>query len=160
VGLPSIDLQCRNDEIMPRLAEAIQAMWLRQLGVHTTITQVEQKTWIQNQQTLNYGISTAAWTADFPDPVTFLGLFTSDSSYNWTGWKNPAYDRLLSDAANLSDQTKRLALFQQAEALLLSDTPVTPIHYGALTYLIHPAVHGWDPAPLVFRRFQKVSLEP
>ena len=81
---------------MPRLAEAIQAIWQRELGVRITIAQVEQKTWIQNQQTLNYAISTAAWTADFPDPVTFLGLFTGDSSYNWTGWKNPAYDHLLS----------------------------------------------------------------
>ena len=159
-GLPAIDLQCRNDEIMPRLAEALQAMWQRELGVHTTISQVEQKTWIQNQQSLNYGISTAAWTADFPDPVTFLGLFAGDSSYNWTGWKNSAYDRLLAEAAGLADQTQRYELFQQAETLLLADAPVTPLHYGALTYLIHPAVRGWDPAPLVFRRFQKVSLEP
>lgn len=159
-GLPAIELQCRNDEIMPRLAEALQAMWQRDLGVRTTIAQVEQKTWIQNQQTLNYGISTAAWTADFPDPVTFLGLFTADSSYNWTGWRNPAYDQLLNEAANLTDRPGRHELFQQAEALLLHDAPVTPLHYGALTYLIHPAVRGWDPAPLVFRRFQKVSLEP
>ncbi|MDI1334597.1 MAG: peptide ABC transporter substrate-binding protein [Lacunisphaera sp.] len=159
-GLPAIELQCRNDEIMPRLAEALQAMWQHDLGVRITLAQVEQKTWIQNQQTLNYGISTAAWTADFPDPVTFLGLFTTDSSYNWTGWKNPAYDQLLNDAASLSDMPKRYELFQQAEALLLNDAPVTPLHYGALTYLINPAVRGWDPAPLVFRRFQKVSLEP
>jgi len=159
-GLPAIELQCRNDEIMPRLAEALQAMWQRDLGVRVTLAQVEQKTWIQNQQTLNYGISTAAWTADFPDPVTFLGLFTGASSYNWTGWKNPAFDKLLADAANLIDMGPRYELFQQAEALLLDDAPVTPLHYGALTYLIHPAVRGWDPAPLVFRRFQKVSLEP
>lgn len=159
-GMPPIELLCRNDEIMPRLAEALQAMWQRELGVRVTIAQVEQKTWIQNQQSLNYGVTTAAWTADFPDPVTFLGLFTADSSYNWTGWKSPAYDRLLAEAANLTDLAKRDELFQQAEALLLADVPVTPLYYGSSAYLIHPAVHGWDPAPLVFRRFQKVSLEP
>src|SRR5690606_3469399 len=30
-GFPVIDIQCRNDEIMPRLAEALQAMWQRDL---------------------------------------------------------------------------------------------------------------------------------
>ena len=158
-GLPVIELQTRNDELMPRLAEAMQAAWQRELGVRTSITQVEQKTWVQNQQNLNYTVSTSAWTADFPDPVTFLGLFTGDSSYNWTGWKNPAYDRLLAQAAATLDPRQRLEIFQQAEQLLLDESPVAPVHFGAQTYLIHPAVKGWVPAPLVFRRYQYVTLQ-
>jgi len=159
-GLPVIELQARNDELMPRLAEAMQATWQRELGVRVSLNQAEQKIWIQNQQTLNYAISTAAWTADFPDPVTFLGLFTSDSSYNWTGWKSPAYDRLLAAAAVTTDLQKRYEIFQQAEQVLLDEMPITPLHFGAQTYLIHPAVQGWVPSPLVFRRYQQVSLSP
>ncbi len=158
-GLPTIDIQCRNDEIMPRLAEALQAMWQRDLGLRTTISQVEQKTWIQNQQTQNYGISTAAWTADFPDPVTFLGMFTANSAYNWTGWNNADYEKLMNTAAETVDARQRFEVFQQAEALLLNESPVAPIFYGAQTYLLHPAVKGWEPAPLIFRRFQVVRLE-
>jgi oligopeptide transport system substrate-binding protein len=157
---PVIDIQCRNDEIMPRLAEALQAMWQRELGIRTTISQLEQKTWIQNQQNLNYGISTAAWTADFPDPVTFLGLFTGNSAYNWTGWKNAAYEQLMDRAGGTGDAARRYELLQQAEALLLQEAPVAPLCCGAQTYLIHPAVKGWAPAPLVFRRFQLVKLQP
>lgn len=157
-GLPVIPIQCRNDEIMPKLAEALQAMWQRDLGLRTTISQLEQKTWIRNQQNLNYGISTAAWTADFPDPVTFLGLFTAGSAYNWTGWKSAGFDQLMDRASATADPAARAGLLQQAEAALLEDAPITPLYYGAQTYLIHPAVHGWDPAPLMFRRFQQVEL--
>jgi len=157
-GLPVIDIQCRNDEIMPRLAEALQAAWQRELGLRTTVSQLEQKTWIQNQQTLNYGISTAAWTADFPDPITFLGLFAADSAYNWTGWRSPDYEKLLATAALTPDPSQRLEILQRAEAVLLDEAPIAPLHYGAQTYLIDPAVHGWDPAPLVFRRYQIVEL--
>jgi oligopeptide transport system substrate-binding protein len=157
-GAAVIDIQCRNDEIMPRIAEALQAMWQRDLGLRTTISPFEQKTWIQNQQTLNYGISTAAWTADFPDPVTFLGMFTANSAYNWTGWKHAEYERLMTSAETISNPQQRYDVLQQAEALLLQDSPVAPIHVGAQTYLIHPAVKGWDPAPLIFRRFQIVEL--
>jgi oligopeptide transport system substrate-binding protein len=157
-GLPEIELQCRNNELSPRLAEALQAIWLRELGVRITLAPLEQKTWVQNQQTLNYAITLAAWTGDYPDPLTFLGLFTSDSSYNWTGWKQPAYDRLLADAARALDPRQRFEVFQQAEQLLLDEAPVAPVHLGAQTYLIDPAVHGWVPAPLVFRRFQLIHL--
>jgi oligopeptide transport system substrate-binding protein len=158
-GLPEIEIQTRNDELSPRLAEALQAMWQRELGVRTTIAPMEQKTWIENQKTLAYAVSLAAWTADFPDPVTFLGLFTADSAYNWTGWKNSAYDALLARAAVTADPKARYALFQDAERQLLQDAPVAPVYFGAQTYLLHPSVRGWEPAPLVFRRYQLVRLQ-
>lgn len=159
-GFPVVELQAKSDELMPRVAEALQAVWHRELGVKVEIVQLEQKTWIQNQQALTYAISTGSWTADFPDPVTFLGLFTGESSYNWTGWKNPAYDRLLTDAAATPNPQKRYEFFQQAEQLLLDEAAITPLYFGAQTYLLHPAVRGWVPSPLVFRRYQKVSLSP
>lgn len=159
-GFPPFELQARNDELMPRLAEALQAAWQRDLGIRVSIAQVEQKTWISNQQTLSYGISTAAWTADYPDPQTFLSLFSSNSAYNWTGWKNADYDALLTSAAATPDAAARLELFQDAEKVLLESAPVAPLYFGAQTYLIHPAVRGWEPSLLVFRRYQKVWLEP
>ena len=150
----------RSDEIHQRLAEALQAIWLRELGVRVSIAQVEQKTWIQNQQTLNYGISTAAWTADFPDPVTFLGLFAANGTYNWTGWASPEFDALLQQAAASLDSAPRTELFQQAERRLLEEAPVAPLFFGAQTYLIDPAVRGWEPSLLIFRRYQLVRFDP
>ena len=159
-GFPVLEVQARNDEIHPRLAEALQAIWLRELGVRVSIAQVEQKTWIQNQQTLNYGISTAAWTADFPDPVTFLGLFAANGTYNWTGWASPEFDALLQQAAASLDSAPRTELFQQAERRLLEEAPVAPLFFGAQTYLIDPAVRGWEPSLLIFRRYQLVRFDP
>lgn len=159
-GFPAVDLQVLNNEIHPKLAEALQAAWQRDLGIRISIAPVEQKIWVQNQQTLNYTLTTSAWTGDFPDPVTFLGLFTGDSSYNWTGWKNAKYDELLARAATTLDPAQRYEIFQQAETLLLDEAPVAPVFFGAQTYLLSPAVKGWPPAPLVFRRFQLVELKP
>lgn len=161
-GFPSVELMVRNDEIMPRLAEAIQAMWRTELGIEATITQVEQKTWIQNQQTLNYTVCLSAWTADFPDPLSFLELFLPQGAYNWTGWNNEGYQRRLAMAAAATPGATRVryAVLRDAEALLLREAPVAPLYFGAQTYLLHPAVKGWAPSPLAFRRFQRVSLAP
>jgi oligopeptide transport system substrate-binding protein len=156
-GLPSLDLQVRNDEYQPRLAEVLQAQWKKELGVNLTITPLEQKTWVQNQQTLNYTLSGAGWIGDFVDPVTFLDLFVSGGGNNWTGWASPAYDDLIRHAA--ADPVARLDYFQQAEALLLEQAPVAPVYFGVRAYLIHPAVRGWEPSLLGLHQYKKVYLQ-
>ena len=67
-------------------------------------------------------------------------------------------DLLLDGTDQTADAARRLELFQQAEALLLQEAPVTPLVFGSRTYLIHPAVKGWEPSPLGVHRFQLVEL--
>ncbi|MDI1250638.1 MAG: peptide ABC transporter substrate-binding protein [Lacunisphaera sp.] len=158
-GLPTLDLQVRNDEYQPRLAEVLQAAWKKELGVNLTITPLEQKTWVQNQQSLNYTLSGAGWIGDFVDPVTFLDLFVSGGGNNWTGWADPAYDRLIDQAARTADPAARHGFFQQAEARLLEQAPVAPVYFGIRAYLLHPAVRGWEPSLLGLHQYKKVYLE-
>jgi oligopeptide transport system substrate-binding protein len=158
-GIPAIEVQVRNDEVQPPVMEAIQEMWARELGIHVTLATLEQKTWLQNQQTLNYAISTAGWAGDFLDPVTFLDLFVTGGGNNWTGWGDGGYDRLIQQAAGASDPQARFGLFQSAEALLLEQGPVAPLYFGARAYLIEPSVKGWTPALLGYHRYAFVRLE-
>lgn len=158
-GLPIIPVQVLNDESQPRMMEAIQAMWRRELGVRVTIEPYEQKTWLQNQQTMTHTLGVLGWTADFADPVTFLDVFRTGNGQNWTGWGSPDYDRLIEQAANTSDPQARFEVFQKAEALLLQAAPVAPLVFRARTYLIHPAVKNWEPSPLGLHRFQLIRLE-
>jgi len=158
-GLPVIELQVRNNELEPKITEALQAMWQRELGVRISLAQLEQKTAIQNQTTLGFTLGSNGWVADFADPVTFLDLFTTGGGNNWTGWGDPAYDRLIAAAARTLDPQARYGLFQQAEELLLQQAPVIPLVFGARNYLIDPAVHGWEPAPLGIYQYKKIYLQ-
>ncbi len=159
-GFPVVPVQVLNDENQPKMMEAIQAMWQRELGIRVTIEPYEQKTWLQNQQTMTHTLGVLGWTADFADPVTFLDIFRTGNGNNWTGWGNADYDHLLDQAANTADPAARLELMQKAEALLLDAAPVAPLVYRARTYLINPAVKNWAPAPLGLHRFQLVDLQP
>ncbi len=158
-GLPPFELQVRNDDVLPRVIEAVQAMWQRELGLQVSIAQLEQKTAIQNQRLMDFTVGANAWTADFADPVSQLEVFLKDSGSNWTGWGDPAYDRALAAAAVTPDQARRFDLFQQAEALLLEQAPIAPLVFGARNYLIHPTVKGWEPAPVGINQYKKVYLE-
>jgi oligopeptide transport system substrate-binding protein len=80
----------RNDEVQPPGHGGDPGHVGEGLGVHATLATLEQKTWIQNQQTLNYAVSTSGWAGDFLDPVTFLDLFVTGGGNNWTGWGDKA----------------------------------------------------------------------
>jgi oligopeptide transport system substrate-binding protein len=157
-GLPAIEVQVRNDNVQQAVMEAVQEMWRRELGVRVTLASIEQKTWLQNQQTLNYSISTAGWAGDFLDPVTFLDLFVTGGGNNWTGWGDSAYDRMIADAAEARGAGERMEAFQRAEAYLLEKGPVAPLYFGAHSYLIQPYVRGWTPAVLGYHRYAFVRL--
>ncbi len=158
-NFPVLEIQTKNDNIWRAVAEAIQEMWKRELGIHVTIASLEQKTWLANSHALSYQITFYRWIGDYNDPSTFLYLFKSDSGNNNTGWANADYDRLNNAADRAADPATRDALLQKAEALLLDEAPIAPIYYGTRTYLIQPFVKGWVPALLGYHRYQLIDLE-
>jgi oligopeptide transport system substrate-binding protein len=158
-GLPSVEIQVRNDDVLPRVIEAVQAMWQRELGVPVTIAQLEQKTAIQNQRLMDYTVGANGWTSDYADPLSLLEVFLKDSGSNWTGWGAAGYDQALAEAANTPSQARRFELFQQAEAILLEQAPVVPLIFGGRNYLIDSSVQGWEPAPVGMNQYKKVYLK-
>ena len=67
---------------------------------------------------------------DFTDVANFDKLV-----YGVTGYYNKAYDDLMSQAMVETDPAKRADLLHQAEALLLSDMPITPVVHFTTSYL-------------------------
>ena len=125
-------VQVLNDENQPRMMEAIQAMWQRELGINVTIEPFEQKTLFQNQQNLAHTLGFLGWTADFPDPATFLEIFRTGNGQNWTGWGDKAYDALLDQATATADPVTRADIMEfDLDSISLDlDTPAAPAPVG------------------------------
>ncbi len=68
-----------------------------------------------------------SWVADFPDSHSFMNVFTSSSESNYTGWSNPAYDKLVETAVSTSEESVRAALYAQAQRILLEDAVILPL---------------------------------
>jgi len=156
---PKTEIQFSAPVIDPKVVEAIQEMWRRELGINVAIAQLEYRVQINNQHLLDFQISASRWIGDYNDPSTFTDLMTSQSGNNDTGWKNPAFDKLVESAARERDEAKRYALLQQAEKLMLDEAPVVPIFFGTRTYLIRPELKGWVPTLLGLHRYQTLRLE-
>ena len=158
-GFPAVETITFNTDLNLKVLESLQQRWQTELGVTVVLAPKEKNTWIADERRLAYQISLARWIADYADPVAFLELFLAGGGNNATGWADAEYDRLVQDAAAEIDPARRNALFQSAERRLLAAAPIAPLYHGTRSYLAHPAVRGWEPALLGFRRYQHLWLE-
>lgn len=161
-GFPAFELMTLSSELNQRIAEAVQQMWRRELGLGATISQKEFKVLLQvvDNAVLDYAVARGRWIAEYPDPLTYLAIFTSGSGINCTGYADSGYDARLAAAAATTNPATRLAALREAEAHLLEQMPIAPIFWGARTTLVAPSVRGWKNSPLGFHNYQDVWLEP
>jgi oligopeptide transport system substrate-binding protein len=159
-GLPAFELLFNNSENHRVIAEAIQEMWRRGLGVQVNLFNQESKVVLSARRSGDYQILRSDWVADYADPRSFLNLWRSGSGNNYTGWSNPDYDALLFAASRAPEPAERNALWRKAETLLLHDSAIIPIYYYTHVFLIQPSVQGWYPTLLDHHPYKYVWLKP
>ena len=158
-GLPTIEILYNNSEILRLVAEAIQQMWRRDLGLDVRLVNQEYKVVFASRRAGDYQVLLGSWTADYLDATTFLDMWRSDSGNNHTGWTDPAYDALSNRAKTIADPAARAAVLAEAESLVLDAAPIIPIYFNTHVYLLHPAVKGWHPTPMDHSDYRYVWLE-
>ena len=101
--------------------EVVLEMWKQELGVEVEIQQVEWATYLEDLDAKKFqAYAGLGWEADYPDPQDFLDiLFHSESSINHGDFKNAEIDAILEEARVESDINKRIALYHQAEQMIV-----------------------------------------
>ena len=85
----------------------------------------------------------SSWVGDYNDAYTFAQYLKSDFGLNLPGYRNPRYDALLTKAAAETDRTRRRALLEEAERVMLEDQPLLPLYFYVNKHLVKPYVKGW-----------------
>lgn len=141
-GMPRVAILFNTSEDHRRIAEAIQAMWKRELSIDVELANQEWGSYLNACVTLQYDVARRSWIGDYLDPNTFLSCFITGDGNNRTGWSNARYDRLVRDAGYELNPQKRLAMLAEAEKVLLDESPVIPIYHYATNELVKPWVKG------------------
>jgi len=77
----------------------------------------------------------------------FKLLYTSDAAWNETRWNNAAFDKVVNEARGTADETKRKALYAEAQKLMNEEVPsIIPVFFDVLAakrdwvsgYEVHP----------------------
>lgn len=158
-GFPTLELLFNTNESHRLIAEAVQAMWKRELGIDVRLVNQEWKVFLNSISTGDFQIARAGWVGGYFDPNAFLENFLSGGANNRTGFADARYDSLIAAAARTAAPSVRRELFQEAEARLLAAAPIMPIYDYTDPYLIRPSVHGWTPNALDYHLYQDVWLE-
>lgn len=159
-GFPPFDLLFNTQEVHRRVAEAVQQMLRTNLNLQVNLYNQEFQSYLASVSSMNYHSARASWIGDYPDPNTFLELWITGGGNNNTGWSNPDYDRLIDQAARAGYQEERYQFFQEAEAILLEESPVIPIYHFRNNYLIRPSLKNWHSNILNRQSYQHLYLDP
>ena len=129
---------------------AMAEMWQKNLGVTITVENIEPNFYYDQIYAGNHGqLFQGGWCADYPDPENFADvLFHTGSNQNSGGYSNPALDALLEQARVEQDVTKRIALYQQAEQMLVDDAPVLFTTHSLSYQLVKPYIKGYVFTPI------------
>ena len=139
--------------------QAMIEMWKTNLGIEIEIVQTDEATFWQDLDKGEYQMFTAGWVMDYPDPEDILDiLFYSQSRQNNTQYSNPQVDDLLVQARTEQDTAKRMALYQQAEQIILDDAAWIPLYNGRDHILVKPYVKGYLLPPMVIPRLKYISI--
>jgi ABC-type oligopeptide transport system substrate-binding subunit/tetratricopeptide (TPR) repeat protein len=82
------------------------------------------------------------WFADYPDPDSMLRVtFHSREGFINTGWHSARFDALVEEAARIADRKRRMALYREADRILVAEEAVVvPLGYGRGRILVKPWV--------------------
>jgi oligopeptide transport system substrate-binding protein len=135
--LPPITLTVTDSDTGEMYAE----MYKQVLGVDVQVEVVDWGPYLNGLDNQAYQMFSLGWIGDYPDPQNFLDLlFHSGSAYNHGAYSNPAVDELIEAARTEQDHGARMALYQQAEQLLVEDAAWIPIYHSSGYYLVKPYV--------------------
>jgi len=143
---------------------AMAEMWQQNLGVAITVENLEPDYFTEQVNAGNHGqLISGGWCADYPDPENFADvLFHSGSAQNNGGDSNPALDTLLEQARVEQDVNKRIAMYQQAEQILVDDAAALWTTHSLSYELVKPYVkgHTFTPIDIPIQRYMWLDGKP
>ncbi|MYL33878.1 peptide ABC transporter substrate-binding protein [Pontibacillus yanchengensis] len=157
--LPAVTLNYNTSESHKAIAETMQQMYKKNLGVDIELANAEWNVFLQNQKDLKHQLSRSSFLADYADPVNFLESFVTDSTMNRTGWSNEEYDKLIEKAKNETNDEKRWEYMYEAEKVLFEEMPIFPIHYYNQVVLQKPDVKDVVRHPVGFLELKWADKE-
>ncbi|MCH4005376.1 MAG: peptide ABC transporter substrate-binding protein [Lactobacillus crispatus] len=142
----TFDVLSSNDEAdSDQLTQYLQSQWTKELkGLKINITNIPEKSSDSRAQQGNFDIYLSHWGGDFNDPMTFMQIPMTGTSYNYGKWSNAAYDNLVRKAGNedANNPEKRWNDLVKAAKIVNGNQAITPIYQQTTAYLQNKRVHG------------------
>ena len=118
-------------------------------GLKITLSNVPFKSRLDKSTSGAFDIVVTGWNADYPDPVTFLDIFTTSNPQNNGKYSNKAYDALIAKSKT-TDATNEEARWQDlldATKILTDDQAAIPLYQSYQANLTRSNIKGYTMTP-------------
>ncbi|KRM88987.1 oligopeptide-binding protein oppA [Liquorilactobacillus vini DSM 20605] len=138
-------LASNDDNSSSVVAQYLQSQYAKVLpGLSITIRSVPGNNALQKAQKGDFDLYLSGWGGDFNDPITFLQIPVTGTSYNYGNYSNTKYDELIQQAQNqdANHANQRWQDLVAAARIFNQDQGVTPIYQQVTSYLQKSDVKG------------------
>jgi peptide/nickel transport system substrate-binding protein/oligopeptide transport system substrate-binding protein len=103
------------------------------------------------------------WWADYPDAENFLYPLLHSANVGAGGnvsfYANAEYDRLVTRARSELNETTRVGLYRQADAIAFAEAPMLFLFFSTDLFAVQPWIHGFE-VPVMFngQRWTDVTI--
>jgi peptide/nickel transport system substrate-binding protein/oligopeptide transport system substrate-binding protein len=158
-----VELWASMDPVYQRIAQTVQA-YLNAVGIRTTIVQREAAAARAAARKGETDMILKDWYADYPDAEDFLYPLLHSANQGAGGnvsfYHDTTFDRIVDASRRELDETKRDALYRQADSIAFVDAPMVFLYFYNGLYAIQPWIHGFVP-PVIFngQRWIDVTIQ-
>ncbi|MHC5374171.1 ABC transporter substrate-binding protein [Enterococcus sp. LJL120] len=141
----SFSLMTSDTDQSKKLGEYVQGALQQTLeGVTVTLQTVPFSVRLERSNNGDFEMVMNNWIGDYADPINFLELFTTDSSYNRGKWLNDDYDSLVEAASttDVNDPEARWNDMVEAEQVITDSLGIVPLFQNAEAHLRSDKIKG------------------
>ncbi|CAN5521273.1 ABC transporter substrate-binding protein [soil metagenome] len=132
-----------NDN-MDEAAQVVQSQ-LKDIGINLELSSEAEPTVFNTYNRGEQNLANIFWWG--ADPESLYSLYHSSQiaqGFNWSHYTNAEVDALLEEGYLVSDFDARMALYKQAQLLIMEDAPLLPL-WGKMSSMAgQTTVTGWD----------------
>lgn len=159
-GFPPFEFTLNsNGGIALEIAQVLQQMWARNLGVQATVVPVEFKAYLSLAREKQFQVLLDGW-APIPDAGNVLAMGVTGDPNNDSAFSDKAYDDAYLASQVARDPAARWAAYDTMEAINAREVAYAPLYYANRAFLVHPSVRGWRDNVVGRIQWREIYLAP
>lgn len=144
-GLPELSLWYNTNERHEQVMQFIQSN-LSDIGVKSRLRSLDWPAYLKACESFEPDMFRMGWVADIPDADNFLYILLDSSQKgaqgNYSGFSNPAFDRLVEQARIVTDTDQRNEMYRKADRIAVEEACWILYAYPMQRILFNPAYDG------------------
>lgn len=153
-----VELTFANNTIESSAAQMIQAM-AGQAGFQVSLRPTEYAAMLSDSAQGKFQFDMRGWSGRVDPDGNIYSFVTCKGTLNDGKYCNPKVDELLNKARTISDQTKRKAVYDEAQTILQDELPSMYLYYQPWPFVTSSKVQGFVPYPDGMIRLRGVSFK-